>query len=131
MKRGFGALLVISLMILGTGVASADMAKGGAQGDLCKICATANDDSAPYAAHAGSALVLGAANTLLGWTELFNQPAQAHKNGEHIGVGLVRGVGYTIRRTLQGVGGILTFWVPKHGGSYLHVASNCPMDMNQ
>ncbi len=132
MKRGLGLLVVTSLMVMGAGMASAEMAKSGAKGgDLCNACAKANDDSSPYAAHAGGTLLRGAFNTLLGWTELFNQPIQAHKNGENVAGGLVKGVGYTIRRTLQGAGEVLTFWVPNHGGKYYHIAQNCPMDMNK
>ena len=125
MKRWVGMVGVIGLMVLAAGAVPAEAA-----GD-CGVCAKANDDSAGYLSHAGNTLVRGALNTGLGWFELFNQPSQASKHGENVGVGLVKGVGYTIRRTLKGAGEILTFWVPASGGKYLHVADNCPMEMNK
>jgi len=123
-KRWLGMVGVIGLMVLAMGAVSAEAA-----GD-CGMCAKANDDSSGYLSHSGNTLLRGVTNTGLGWFELFNQPSQASKNGENIGVGILKGVGYSVKRTLKGAGEILTFWVPASGGSYLHIADNCPFDMN-
>lgn len=97
------------------------------QGAACPLCAKASDESAPYATKAGSTLARGAANTLLGWTELIRQPANEVKGGGNVFTGLAKGVGQTVRRTLGGVGEVLTFWTPKIQGSYLHFNDDCPI----
>ena len=97
------------------------------QGRICPVCSRASAEMASYPSKAGNTLVRGAANTLLGWTELIRQPADEAKGGGNVAVGLGKGIGRTVTRTLAGVGEILTFWTPKMQGSYLHFANDCPL----
>ena len=96
---------------------------------ICPICAQAGNDSAPYSAKAGTTLVRGAANTLLGWTELIRQPVEETKAGGNVLVGIGKGVGQGVMRTVQGVGEILTFWAPKVHDRYVHFSKDCPVCM--
>ena len=94
---------------------------------VCPVCHQANDDAASYPSKAGNTLVRGTANTLLGWTELIRQPAAEVKSGGNVFTGMAKGVGQGVKRTLGGVGEILTFWTPRMKGSYLHFNQDCPL----
>lgn len=118
--------MLIGLMLGGMvllGFSGPVMAKEG----MCPVCSKASDESASYPAKAGYTLVRGAANTLLGWTELIRQPTTEVKNGGNVFVGLGKGVGQTVKRTLAGAGEVLTFWTPKVQGHYVHFAQDCPV----
>ena len=93
----------------------------------CPICANAGRPEATYAEKAGSTFARGAANTLLGWTDLIRQPAREVKESGNLATGLVEGVGSSILRTLGGVGELLTFWTPKVNHQYIHFAKDCPV----
>ena len=97
----------------------------------CPVCAKASDESTSYPAKAGSTLVRGATNTLLGWTELFRQPVNEVKGGGNVVIGIGKGVGQTVKRTLAGVGEVLTFWTPKVQDSYIHFSKDCPICMGK
>jgi putative exosortase-associated protein (TIGR04073 family) len=97
------------------------------EGQVCPVCSRASAETASYPSKAGNTLVRGAANTLLGWTELIRQPASEVKGGGNVVVGLGKGVGHTVKRTLAGIGEVLTFWTPKLQGSYVHFANDCPL----
>ena len=94
---------------------------------ICPICSRANEDTAAYPSKAVATLGRGAANTFLGWTELIRQPAQEAKAGGNVLIGIGKGVGYGVTRTLAGVGELLTFWSPKVQDRYLRFATDCPV----
>ena len=96
---------------------------------VCPICGRVSDPSASYSTKAGSTLVRGAANAALGWTELISEPAHEVKNGGNVLVGIGKGVGRTLTRTLSGVGEVLTFWTPKVNNRYIEFATDCPICM--
>ena len=96
---------------------------------MCPICAKAGTDSASYSAKAGTTLVRGASNTLLGWTELIRQPVEETKAGGNVLVGIGKGIGQGVMRTVQGVGEILTFWTPKVQNHYVKFSKDCPVCM--
>lgn len=101
------------------------------QQTVCPICGRASDPSATYSQKAGTTLVRGAANAALGWTELISQPVQEVKSGGNVFVGIGKGVGLTVKRTLAGVGEVLTFWTPKVKDRYVHFATDCPLCMKK
>lgn len=96
---------------------------------ICPICSRANEDTAAYPSKAVATLGRGAANTFLGWTELIRQPAQEAKAGGNVLLGIGKGVGHGVTRTLAGVGELLTFWSPKVQDRYLRFATDCPVCM--
>ena len=98
---------------------------------VCPICGHATEGTVSYPTKAGKTLVRGAANTLLGWTELIRQPAQEAKAGGNVFMGIGKGVGEGVKRTLAGVGEILTFWTPKVQDHYVHFANDCPLCMGK
>lgn len=102
-----------------------------AEEHVCQVCSKAGKDSASYGAKAGTTLTRGAANTLFGWTELFRQPAEEAKSGGNVLTGIGKGIGQSVKRTLGGVGEILTFWTPKVNNHYLAFSSDCPVCMKR
>ena len=121
-----GVVLGIAILF---GFAGSSMAAQKAA--MCPVCAKADDQSVSYPGHAGSTLVRGAANTVLGWTELIRQPVNEVKGGGNVFTGVAKGVGQGVKRTLEGAAEVLTFWVPKVKGNYLHIADNCPICMGK
>ena len=97
----------------------------------CPVCGKANAQDASYTSKATHTLARGAANALLGWTELIREPAQEAKDGGNVFVGVANGVGQGVKRTLAGVGEVLTFWTPKVHNSYVHFAKDCPLCMGK
>ena len=93
----------------------------------CPICHRATQEDASYSEKAGHTLARGAANTLLGWTDLIRQPAQEARRGGNVFMGLAEGAGQSVKRTLGGIGDLLTFWTPKVQGRYVHFAHDCPV----
>lgn len=98
---------------------------------LCPICAKANNQQAAYADKAGNTLARGALNLGLGWTELMRQPGKAAREGKNVFVGIANGVTFSARRTVRGLGELLTFWTPKMKGEYIHFSKDCPLDTMQ
>ncbi len=130
MRPSYGNLvlsLVAAAWLSWPGAALADDAPRAA----CPICSRANEEAAAYPAKAVSTLGRGAANALFGWTELIRQPAQEAKAGGNVLVGIGKGVGQGVLRTLAGVGEALTFWTPKVQDRYLHFATDCPVCMGR
>ena len=97
----------------------------------CPICNVANDHAAPYPQKASSTLVRGALNTAFGWTELLVQPTQEVKEGGNFMTGIGKGVGFAAKRTVFGLGELLTFWTPKGRGGYLDLNKDCPVCMGR
>jgi putative exosortase-associated protein (TIGR04073 family) len=126
-SRGVAAALGIAALVgLSTPVKAEETAK-----TQCPICSKASDQSATYSTKAGTTLVRGAANTALGWTELISQPVQEVKSGGNVFVGIGKGVGQTVKRTLSGLGEVLTFWTPKVKDRYIEFATDCPVCMKR
>jgi putative exosortase-associated protein (TIGR04073 family) len=94
---------------------------------VCPICQRANDQQAAYSQKAGITLLRGMVNTTFGWTELLVQPAAEVNGGGHLVVGIGKGIGYAAKRTVLGVGELLTFWTPKGRQGYLTLTENCPV----
>lgn len=136
MKKPQLFALMLFVFAFGTGgVASAETAETPATaaqaGPVCPICHHAADQSTTYSEKAGKTLVRGAANTLLGWTELISEPVHEAKSGGNVFVGIGNGVGKTLQRTAAGIGEILTFWTPKMNNQYVKFATDCPICMKQ
>ena len=93
----------------------------------CPICAKAGRAESTYSEKAGSTLVRGASNALLGWTDLIRQPAREVKQGRRLAEGLIDGLSSSVVRTFGGIGEVLTFWTPKFGGHYNRFARDCPV----
>lgn len=102
-----------------------------AEAEQCPICHRANNEEASYPSKAGNTLARGAANTLLGWTELIRQPAAEVEAGGNVLTGIGKGMGESVKRTLAGAGEVLTFWTPKVQKSYVHFATDCPICMGR
>lgn len=98
-------------------------------GAMCPICTRTRSHA--YGEKAGSTLARGAANALLGWTELIAQPASEAKRGGNLAVGLGKGVSQGAMRTFGGVAEVLTFWMPKVENEYLHFSEDCPLCMKR
>lgn len=123
------ALAVVCAGVLLCGVAAPASAAEASK--ICPICKRANDGSADYGTKAGHTLARGAANTLLGWTEAIQQPAEEAKHGGNVFVGILNGLGRGVQRTAAGVGEVLTFWTPKVGNDYIRTATDCPLCMGK
>ena len=96
---------------------------------VCPVCGRAGHDEVSYSVKAGATLSRGAANTLFGWTELIRQPADEVRAGGNVMTGVAKGVGESVKRTLGGVGEVLTFWTPKVHRHYLAFSNDCPVCM--
>ena len=133
MRGVIAAVALACTVFLGSSVAQAAPQKSGQQASsgACPVCTKASDEMASYPAKAGNTLVRGAANTLLGWTELIRQPANEVKGGGNFFTGVAKGVGQGVKRTLVGAAEVVTFWTPKMQGSYLHFAEDCPLCMGK
>ena len=118
-----GGVAVVATLLLGCPgqVVAADR-------PLCPICSKANNASATYAEKAGNTLARGVLNLGLGWTELIRQPAKKARAGGNVFLGMLNGVGHSATRSARGLGEILTFWVPKVQGEYVHFSKDCPLD---
>ena len=97
----------------------------------CPVCTRANDEQAAYGEKAGHTLARGALNFGLGWTELIRQPGKAAREGKNVFHGIANGIGFSARRTLRGLGELVTFWTPKVEGEYIHFSKDCPLDTKQ
>jgi len=125
MARRLGVIVASALWLVGVQAAQAEEPPR----PICPICSRANEETAAYPSKAVATLGRGAANTFLGWTELIRQPAQEAKAGGNVFIGIGKGVGHGVTRTLAGVGELLTFWSPKVQDRYLRFATDCPVCM--
>ena len=55
----------------------------------------------------------GLANTAFGWTELFQEPAEAYQSKECVLTGFGKGLWHTVADTVGGAVHLVTFWCPK------------------
>lgn len=123
---------VLITLIVGLGCSGQAMAEDHAvPHTICPICKQANDQASNYSTNASHTLARGAANTILGWTEVIRQPAEEVKEGGNVFTGILRGVGKGVKRTLAGAGEVLTFWTPKTSRGYVHFAHDCPLCMGK
>ena len=118
-------------LLLAARAAADDQPPAAAQPMVCPICSKANVQDGDYGATSGTTFVRGASNTLLGWTELIRRPAEEARAGGNVVVGVGKGVGQGVMRTLTGVGEILTFWVPKTKDNKVNLAQDCPLCMGR
>lgn len=58
-------------------------------------------------------LIFGGKNLLGGWTELFSQPSNYHKEGKNVGEGIVKGFVNTLVYTVGGAVHVVTFPIPQ------------------
>lgn len=130
MSRGTRSLLGLAIGLLVI-MGGADLVRAEEGGAVCPICSSAGSDTAGYGSHAVHTLGRGATNTLLGWTEIIRQPSQTAKAGGNVAVGIGRGVSESVKRTLAGVGEVLTFWAPKTKDGYVTFAQDCPICMGK
>ncbi len=129
MKRTvtWGMVIAVLLAMVAPAWAADQAAPAAPASKTCKPCVVANDDSAGYLAHAGSALAQGAGNVLFGWTEFFIEPVRETKAGGNVAIGFAKGIGHTIKRTGLGALEMVTFWAPKCHGKYPHFNTDCPL----
>ncbi len=135
--RLFGTMLVtmrhrthvLIRLTLGALLLGVPAASGAAEDSptLCPICHHANNQSAPYAEHASSTLPRGALNTAFGWTELLVQPASEVEHSGNLITGLGKGVSHALKRTAQGIGELVTFWMPRSTAHPESIATDCPI----
>ena len=95
-------LLVVSLC---TGLAFTDEAVR-----ACGICEHA--ESGNYAVSAPGKISRGIVNIGFGWTNLFMQPKKSVDHGENLLMGIGKGFGYTLLRTIEGVAEAGLFFLP-------------------
>ncbi len=122
--RYTGIAIGLWLLIAPNGVAAEES-------KMCPVCGKMNRQDTTYQSKAGMTLARGTTNALLGWTELIRQPATEAKSGGNVFVGIARGLGQSVRRTLSGAGEVLTFWTPKVNNKYLYFAEDCPVCMGR
>lgn len=124
-----------SILCLGIGfvlsLATPAHAEQQQQQGLCPICRVANSQTSAYPEKVGSTLVRGAANTAFGWTELLVEPTAEVKAGGNLLTGIGKGVNMAMKRTVLGVGELLTFWTPKGQNGYLTLNHDCPVCMGK
>ena len=120
---------MIGLMLMAAGLIGAPQSTAAEEQKVCPVCGRAGHDEVRYSVKAGTTLSRGAANTLFGWTELIRQPADEVKAGGNVMTGIAKGVGESVKRTLGGVGEVLTFWTPKVHHHYLSFSNDCPVCM--
>ena len=123
--------MVRTALVAGLLVLSAAGPARAAESTPCPVCSKANSEQSTYSQKAGSALVRGATNTLLGWTELIRQPTDEVKSGGNVITGLAKGVGAGVTRTLEGAAEVLTFWMPKVNRGYPRFSRDCPVCMGK
>ena len=137
-RRWRAMLAGLSLLTAAAGTAHAEESKepNASPGVICPICSRIRDPRADYATKAGNTLARGATNTLLGWTELIQQPAHEVKtyggrNTRNVLTGMAKGLGQGVRRTFGGLAELVTFWSPQVDGQYLRFSDDCPLCMGQ
>ncbi len=120
--RALGSVVLVLGLLAAPRPAAAEL-------KVCPICGRVTGDDTPYATKAGTTLTRGVANTVFGWTELIRQPAAEAKAGGNVFTGMAKGVGESVKRTLGGIGEVLTFWTPKVNNHYLAFSNDCPVCM--
>ena len=135
-RRWMPRLITTAMLVFGAAasVLAADQhaqssTPSSSQVHVCPICGRANNDQAGYSEKAAMTLARGATNTIFGWTEIIRQPADSVRNGDTVLDGIGKGVQHSIKRTLGGVGELLTFWMPKSPSGYVRFTHDCPLCM--
>ena len=120
---------LLASLLLSVGLASSGLAaEEPPRRTTCPICRSAADNpTVDYRTKAAHTLMRGATNTLFGWTEIIRQPADEVKDGGNVFLGILKGIGQGVGRTMAGAGEVLTFWTPKDKDSYLHFSTDCPI----
>ena len=72
-----------------------------------------NQPSVPYGQKAWNKFVYGFKNVIFGWTEILQEPMEAHKEGKCMLMGLGEGIGNALGDTVGGAIHLVTFWCPK------------------
>ena len=116
--------LTLGVMLLGATAVSVAAEETTKQ---CPICHHANNQAAPYAEQASSTLLRGALNTAFGWTDLLVEPVSEVQAKGNLATGLGKGVSHALKRTAQGLGELVTFWVPRSKTSGPPLATDCPI----
>jgi putative exosortase-associated protein (TIGR04073 family) len=119
----------IGMAVVGLWMLAAATPAAAAEGSdvVCPVCMKASSEDATYGSKAGNTLIRGASNTLFGWTELIRQPGREARSGGNVFMGILRGMGQSVTRTMAGAGEVLTFWTPKIQNTYIHFANDCPL----
>lgn len=74
----------------------------------CRLCDAA--ESKAYVTQVAGKFGRGATNALFGWTELIVSPMRASHAHEGLAVGIDRGIGHMLKRTIVGLGELFTCW---------------------
>jgi len=122
---------VVILLIAGVTAAGQPVMAAEDQPRLCPICSKLEGSEATYVEKAGNTFTRGLLNLGLGWTEMIRQPGKAAREGKDVFHGVANGVAFSARRTLRGIGEVLTFWTPKVQDRYIHFSKDCPIDTMQ
>ena len=130
-RRGVVIMSLVFGVSLAVGPPGGVLAAEQPKKQLCPICSKLEHPPANYAEKAGNTLARGLLNFGLGWTEMIRQPGKNARKGGPVLNGFVNGVSFGARRTIRGLGEILTFWTPKMGDEYIHFSKDCPLDTMQ
>lgn len=88
----------------------------------CKMCSNLRSNNVTKVW--GARLCSGLCNTALGWSEIFFRPGKVVAEGGNGVVGLMRGLGNAVGRTIGGAVEVVTFWVP---GDAVVLVEDCPI----
>jgi len=118
MTKRFGVWVVIGTLVVTPAMGfTAEHGGKSMAGDhkLCTLSLTSDYTPSPwtkevgYGNRAGSKLLFGVKNLLLGWTEIFTEPKEALDSGENFFVGLGKGLKNGVEQELGGVVHIVSF----------------------
>ena len=117
MKHAWAVVLLVVLAVFACGPAVyAANATGGAN---VTLSLTKDYTASPWTKEVGykdqaiGKLGFGVKNLLLGWTDLFHEPYEAHQDGKNVLVGIGRGIKDTIENELGGAVHTITFFLPQ------------------
>jgi len=98
---------------------------------VCPICKSAGSETASYGETAGHTFVRGASNLFFGWTEVIHRPAYEARRGGNAFTAVGDGAREGAKRTVAGLGELLTFWMPKVNDRYIRFSRDCPICMGK
>jgi len=128
-RRAHAAFILAAGLLAVSAPAMAEEEKP--QPKLCPICSKLEGANPSYGEKAGNTFTRGLLNFGLGWTEMIRQPGKAAREGKDVFHGVANGLAFSARRTLRGIGEVLTFWTPKIQDEYIHFSDDCPIDTMQ